>query len=101
MLVADDFFLESGGKEYLFAIMSFFILSAVFGAPMSWHKTLGGSTLVWVSFELRLESYKVGKSQRRAEWFIRWATENGCNPNSTHEDIRGGARPHHVCGLEH
>ena len=55
--------------------MSFFILAAVLGVPLSWHKTLGGDTLVQVGFELLVESYKVGISQRRAEWFVRWATE--------------------------
>ena len=32
---------------------------------MSWHKTGGGDTLVWVGFEFLLRS-------RRAEWFARW-----------------------------
>ena len=71
MLVADDFLLESSGGEYCFA-MSFFVLSSVLGVPLSWHKTLSGNTLVWVGFELLLESSKVGISQRRAEWFARW-----------------------------
>ena len=75
VLVADGFLLESSGREYRFAIMSFFVLSSVLGVPLSWHKTLGGNTLVWVGFELLLESYKVGISQRRTERFVRWATE--------------------------
>ena len=56
--------------------MSFFILASVLGVPLSW----GGSALVWVGFELLLESYKVGRSQRRAEWFVRWATEIAATP---------------------
>ena len=66
--------LPSGG-EYRFAIMVFFVLSSVLGVPLSRNKTLGGNALVWVGFELLLESDKVGISQRRAEWFVRWATE--------------------------
>ena len=72
---ASYFLLESGWREYRFAIMSFFILAAVLGIPLSWHKTLRGNAVVWVGFELVLESHKVGISQRLAEWFVRWATE--------------------------
>ena len=58
----------------------FFVLASVLGIPLSWHKTLGGDTLIWVGFELLLESYRVGISQRRADWFIRWSTEVASSP---------------------
>ena len=80
MLVADDFLLEASGGEYRFAILVFFILASVLGIPLSWHKTSGGETLVWVGFELLLESYRVGISQRRADWFFRWSTEVASSP---------------------
>ena len=55
--------------------MSFFVLTAVLGVPLSWHTTLDGDILVWVGFELLLESHKIGIAQRRAEWFVRWTAE--------------------------
>ena len=48
MLVADDSLLESGGTEYRTGLLLFFVLCAVVGVPLSWHKTCGGDTLVWV-----------------------------------------------------
>ena len=45
----------------------------IVGVPLSWHKTCGGDTLVWVGIELLLRSRCVGISARRAEWFVRWA----------------------------
>ena len=56
MLVADDYLLESGGTEYRTGLLLFFVLCAVVGVPLSWHKTCGGDTLVWVGFELLLRS---------------------------------------------
>ena len=50
MLVADDYLLESGGSEYRVGLLLFFVLCAVVGVPLSWHKTCGGDTLVWVGF---------------------------------------------------
>ena len=73
MLVADDYLLESGGPEYRVGLLLFFVLCAVIGVPLSWHKTCGGDTLVWVGFELPLRSRCVGISARRAEWFTCWA----------------------------
>ena len=73
MLVADDYLLESGGSGYRIGLLLFFVLCAVVGVPLSWHKTCGGDTLVWVGFEILLRSHSVGISSRRAEWFIKWA----------------------------
>ena len=52
MLVADDFHLEAGGQDYRFALISFFVLLAVAGVPLSWPKTAGGDTVIWVVFEM-------------------------------------------------
>ena len=41
MLVADDYLLESGGPEYRIGLLLFFVLCAVVGVPLSWHKTCG------------------------------------------------------------
>ena len=72
MLVADDYLLECGGAGYRRGLMTFFVLCAVLGVPLSWHKTSGGDVLVWVGFELLLRSSCIGISARRAEWFVRW-----------------------------
>ena len=71
MLVADDYLLESGGPGYRIGLLLFFVLCAVVGVPLSWHKTCGGDTLVWVGFEILLRSHSVGISSRRPQWFVR------------------------------
>ena len=80
MLVADDYLSESGGPGYRIGLLLFFVLCAIVGVPLSWHKTCveegerrEGDTLVWVGFEILLRSHSVGISSRRAEWFVRWA----------------------------
>ena len=73
MLVADGYLLESGGPGYRAGLLLFFVLCAVVGVPLSWHKTCGGDTLAWVGFETLLRSRCVGVSSRRAEWLKRWA----------------------------
>ena len=75
MVVADDYHLEAGGESYRFALLSFFVLCSVTGVPLSWHKTSGGDTIVWVDFELLHRTHHLGISERRAVWFTKWARE--------------------------
>ena len=80
MVVADDYHLEAGGESYRFALLSFFVLCSVTGVPLSWHKTSGGDTVVWVGFELLHRTHHLGISERRAEWFTKWARETANSP---------------------
>ena len=75
MVVADDYHLEAGGEHYRFALFAFFPLCNTCGVPLSWNKTAGGETDVWVGFELLHSTHHLGISQRRAEWFTKWARE--------------------------
>ena len=75
MLVADDHHLEAGGEEYRSALMTFFIVCCIVGAPLSWNGTSGGETVTWVGFELLHRTRQLGISQRRADWFRKWTTE--------------------------
>ena len=69
MVVADDYHLEAGGEHYRFALFAFFLLCCTCGVPLSWNKTAGGETVIWVGFELLHSTHHLGISQRRAEWF--------------------------------
>ena len=74
-MVADDYHLEAGGQSYRFALLCFFVLCLVVGVPLSRHKTSSGDSVVWVGFELLHQTRHLGISQRRAEWFMKWARE--------------------------
>ena len=67
MAVADDHHLEAGGQSYRSALLCFFVLCSVVGVSLSWHKTSGGDSVVWVGFELLHQTRHLGISQRRAE----------------------------------
>ena len=69
MLFADDHRLETGGL--------FFVLRSVRRVPLSWKKTARVDTVAWVGFELFHRSCKLGISQRRAGWLIRWIRKVG------------------------
>ena len=97
MLVADDYLLVRGPR-YRIGLLLFFVLCAVVGAPLYWHKTCGGDTLVWVGFELLLRSRRVGISARRAEWFVRWAESVASSPTIHMGSFEEGPRSYYVRG---
>ena len=72
-LVADDFHLEAGGCRYRAALISFFVLCATAGIPLSWGKTAGGDAVIWVGVELLHRTSHLGISERRSQWIISWA----------------------------
>ena len=70
LLVADDHHIDAGGQSYRQALVVFFVLCAVVGVSLSWHKTAGGDTVAWIGFELLHRSHTLGISERQATWFF-------------------------------
>ena len=52
----------------------FRILCATGGDPVSWSKTQGVDTIACAGCVLLLRNGRLGKSQRRTEWFTRWTS---------------------------
>ena len=92
MLVADDFHLETSGAEYRSGLVTF-SLSYVRLLVYNCHgrKLQVETTLTWVGFELLRESYRLGISRLRAEWFCRWCEESAnadaLNTSSSEEGL--------------
>ena len=90
-LVADDFHLEAGGRRYR-ALISFFVLCATAGIPLSWEKTAGGDAVTWVGFELLHRTYHLGISERQIAVDDHLGTEDRGFYLSQRQHIRGGIR---------
>ncbi len=72
LLVADDYKVESTGKEPHVTILFVLILFRLLGAPVQWRKLKGGRELNWVGYNLLLSSHQLGLSQARADWVVAW-----------------------------
>ena len=66
MVVADDYHLEAGGEHYRIALFAFFLLCNTCGVPLSWNKTAGGETVVWVGWHLSAPSRVVHEMGQRS-----------------------------------
>ena len=99
MLVAEDYLLESGGPDYRIGLLLFFVLCAVVGIPLSWHKTCGGGTHSSGS-DLRYYCARDGLEFRQEELSgLSVGAEDVANsPTVSHRIFRGMACSYHVRG---
>lgn len=73
LIFADDVRYQCHGPDkYLLLILSLF-LWVIFGTPISWHKCAGGLEADWLGYHLDYGRFRLGISEARAQWLIRWA----------------------------
>ena len=88
MLFADDYHVEVGGQHFRPALLVFFLLCEVFGCPLSWNKTNGGTVTNWVGFELLLKEHALGLTERRAAWVVKWGTRDSFSSSGPRPRVR-------------
>ncbi|CAE8726071.1 unnamed protein product [Polarella glacialis] len=74
LLYADDFNWISTGAFAVDDIMLAVFLLCVLGVPMSWKKFHGGLQYEWVGYWADLRHRRLGISEGRAQWLVRWMT---------------------------
>ena len=95
--IADNPYSPYGFRDAFFVIL---LACAVVDVPLSWGKLRGGLVLEWIGYTLILSSYKVGVSERRAEWCVKWChrVREGVGIN-TSELEEGVGRLNFVAGI--
>ena len=87
LLYADDLEAVAGDRAGRRGIVISYASLAALGFPFNWAKTCGGFVVEWVGFETAYSSLKLGLSQRRAEWLIRWCMEVSTSGRTTWSDF--------------
>ena len=72
LLYSDDGWLTGRGKDFEFPLVLFMFFLAVIDAPLSWHKMTGGIESEWVGYLLDVGRFRIGVTEARAQWAIRW-----------------------------
>ena len=87
LLYADDLEAIAGDRAGRRGIVISYASLAALGFPFKWAKSCGGFVVEWVGFETAYSSFKLGLSQRRAEWLIRWCMEVATSGRTTWSDF--------------
>ena len=88
LLYADDYKLSATGPGFTQALLLALLTARVFGLPISWKKCSGGFTFSWVGLEINLREYRLGISEKRAQWLEGWYTATLDNGMVLIRDLR-------------
>ena len=75
LLFADDYALIAFGPKAITGLLACLWLLAILEVPVSWKKGRGGVAFDWIGLQIVLRGFRIGLSERRAEWVIRWALD--------------------------
>ena len=85
VLFADDWMLAATEPHHRKALLCFLWFLVVWRVL---HKAKGGSTFVWVGYELSLRGWTLAISATRAEWAITWMTRTLANKRVDTTELR-------------
>ena len=88
LLYADDGWLVSQGSDFGYKCLFWLFLLEMFEVPVAWKKVRGGVRLQWIGYELSLDSYQVGISERKREWILRWVDTALARGGITGRDLK-------------
>ena len=72
LLFADDGLLLAAGEDYHKQIISLFLYLDLMEVPLAWKKTRGGFQAEWIGYQVDLESWKLGVSEKKVRWLSEW-----------------------------
>ena len=72
LLYADDLEVIGPGQEGRIGAVLTFLVLAAYGSPFKWKKQRGGLCTEWIGMVTDYADYKMGLSDRRAEWMCQW-----------------------------
>lgn len=67
LLFADDGLILSGGGNYHRNMIGLFM-----EIPLSWSKTRGGHKVEWIGYNVDIQSWRLGVSEKKVEWMKSW-----------------------------
>ncbi|CAE7264418.1 Abcg1 [Symbiodinium natans] len=88
LLYADDGWLVAQGSDFGFRCLFWMFLFDLFEVPLSWRKVRGGVRLQWIGYELSLDAFQVGISERKRQWILNWVDTVLMRGGITGRDLR-------------
>jgi len=68
LLFADDGLLLAAGEDYHRQIISLFLYLDLMEVPLAWKKTRGGFQAEWIGYQVDLENWRLGVSEKKVRW---------------------------------
>ena len=72
LVYVDDFILLARTQAQVKAAGFLVFLLSLLGVPFSWKKFRGGTELSWIGYWSDFRAFRLGVSQARADWVVKW-----------------------------
>ena len=75
LLFADDVEMIGGDRRGRRGVVLSYAILASLGLPFKWSKTKGGLNVQWIGYETSYATFKLGISEKRANWLADWTDD--------------------------
>ena len=72
LLFADDGWMLAIGAFFWRRLLFWLFVLDVCEIPLSWKKVRGGTSVQWIGYQLDVEKFTKGISQRKVRWLMEW-----------------------------
>ena len=88
LLFADDGWLTATGEYFWRRLLYWVFLLDLLEIPLSWKKVRGGLKLQWIGYQLDLDAFEKGISERKVQWVIDWITKHRASSGVTGRELK-------------
>eukprot|EP00435_Cladocopium_sp_Y103_P040223 s3631_g10.t3 len=88
LLFADDGWLTATGEYFWRRLLYWVFLLDLLEIPLSWKKVRGGLKLQWIGYQLDLDAFEKGISERKVQWVIDWITKHRASGGVTGRELK-------------
>ena len=88
LLFADDGWMVSVGKHYWRPLLFWLFVLDIVELPLSWSKVGGGTKVQWIGYDLSVEDFTKGISQRKVRWVADWITKHLASRGVTGREMK-------------
>ena len=77
LLFADDGWMVATGSGYWKKLLFWLFVLELLEVPLSWKKVKGGTRVQWIGYQLCVETYRKGISEKKVKWVEDWVLSGG------------------------
>ena len=90
LLFADDVEMIGGDPRGRRGVVLSYAILASLGLPFKWSKTKGGLNVQWIGYETSYATFRLGISEKRANWLAEWTDDLARKGTVTWDDFACG-----------
>ena len=72
LLFADDGWMLAVGSFFWRRFLYWLFVLDICEIPLSWKKVRGGAVVQWIGYQLDVEGFTKGISERKVRWMLEW-----------------------------